>query len=1178
MVHSGSCRAVLCAVFCTLTLSASVARAQMFSAIAVKSQPGDGLSNGSDTTFVGTTSIGYAGDFEVVGVAGGEWAVAFGASTGLPIQVGVYENASSGTGNSRSLALPYLAVRSPEHCGGLGDVKVFGRFQVYELATDGLGHITRFAADFEAHCPNTAAAIVGAVRYQSTRTSLDPFDGGAAPVYSMHLESSTRGFVTAPGLDCGAGRTDCDETYTPDATITMHASASPGYVFVGWAGDCKGQANIDVRIVRRRYCAPIFSAVQGSGGSNPPEYADATIVLDGVVPTGEGTSGTHIRQVYLTQPIGSLVRSMVAPYLGSRSPSSVQIDGEGPGLSSTSLRFTAPAGSNLTPGTYDTSAAGNSATIHVYPMSEACDLGARFVVHEYSFDTGSSTVAAFSADFEMHCPDGLLRGAVRYHAQRTSLVPLDGADPLYTLKALASVGGYVTAPGIDCGVGGRTDCDETYASPATVTLQAVAASGYDFLGWADQCTGLDTTVQVTVDRIVRCAPVFAPLTAGAAADAYNGNAALLFQDLSGSPPRQVWFTLKGFSGDELFASFSVPQLQMTFSGARRPLAPGTFEQEYLLRSFVELPQLGLGLCRSNVSRFRIYEYDRDATGLIVRFAADFEVLCESGAHVVGAVRWRSTRGQLLPFDGAYPLYKLTIEPAVNGTVVGAGIDCGPGRTACVATATTPFMATLQAVPQPGYRFVGWTGECVGAAVTTVNVPWLRHCSAVFNAAIPGMGVEDSRRRARALVIDSQPGDVPGNGRRNIVGDSDAFMPNITATMVSRAAALITVPQPDYLTWWIYLKSPDGRDLVPGTYENAIDAFLSSSTRPGLHVASTYGVCPSMEAVGRFVLYEIAFAAPGSSTVTSLAADFEQRCSGTAPLLRGSIRFNSSRPILTPFAPSLPVAQPLRPDVNHDGWPDLIWRHPASGYNAIWLMSGPNVNTTTLLAPAAAEWLPDPDWEIRAIGDLNGDTNADLIWQNRATGQLAVWFMSGTARIGTNFIYTATGDSNVEPDLDWKIVAAGDMDRDGQVDLLWRHRTSGALRVWHMNGIQQWDSVPFATVTDTAWEIGGVADVNRDGFLDLVWRHAGTGMLAVWYMSDTVMQETRWLSPDTFADPAWRLVGVADMNIDGRPDLVWQNYTTGELGVWFMDGPARIGGQYLNPSRVSDPAWRIVGVR
>jgi hypothetical protein len=109
-----------------------------------------------------------------------------------------------------------------------------------------------------------------------------------------------------------------------------------------------------------------------------------------------------------------------------------------------------------------------------------------------------------------------------------------------------------------------------------------------------------------------------------------------------------------------------------------------------------------------------------------------------------------------------------------------------------------------------------------------------------------------------------------------------------------------------------------------------------------------------------------------------------------------------------------------------------------------------------------------------------------------------------------------------------------------------------------------------------WEIAGLADMNGDGMLDLVWRHYGHGGIATWFMYDALVQATVRLSD--LADTTWRIAGVADMNGDGKSDLVWQNTSSGGIAVWLMDGISTIGGRYLNPARVSDPNWRIVGVR
>jgi hypothetical protein len=43
--------------------------------------------------------------------------------------------------------------------------------------------------------------------------------------------------------------------------------------------------------------------------------------------------------------------------------------------------------------------------------------------------------------------------------------------------------------------------------------------------------------------------------------------------------------------------------------------------------------------------------------------------------------------------------------------------------------------------------------------------------------------------------------------------------------------------------------------------------------------------------------------------------------------------------------------------------------------------------------------------------------------------------------------------------------------------------------------------------------------------------------------------------------------------DGRPDILWRNYLTGENGIWYMNGALQIGAEYV--PTITDLAWKIV---
>jgi len=58
---------------------------------------------------------------------------------------------------------------------------------------------------------------------------------------------------------------------------------------------------------------------------------------------------------------------------------------------------------------------------------------------------------------------------------------------------------------------------------------------------------------------------------------------------------------------------------------------------------------------------------------------------------------------------------------------------------------------------------------------------------------------------------------------------------------------------------------------------------------------------------------------------------------------------------------------------------------------------------------------------------------------------------------------------------------------------------------------------------------------------------------------------------------WRIVSVADFNLDGHPDVVWQDPVSGNSQVWFLNGPQ--GTDLVGASALSGPnPWRIVGPR
>jgi hypothetical protein len=205
------------------------------------------------------------------------------------------------------------------------------------------------------------------------------------------------------------------------------------------------------------------------------------------------------------------------------------------------------------------------------------------------------------------------------------------------------------------------------------------------------------------------------------------------------------------------------------------------------------------------------------------------------------------------------------------------------------------------------------------------------------------------------------------------------------------------------------------------------------------------------------------------------------------------------------------------DLNGDGYPDILWRHDTEGWLAAWLLQNQQVIATQYLS---IDRMLDPKWRIAALGDTDGDGRDDIIWQHD-DGWLAVWEMRGTTVSRTVFL-----DTPRVSDTRWKIVAATDLNGDHKADLIWREQTEGWVAAWYLNGtaVTFTDYLSQRKVADLDWVLVAAGDVDGSGVPGLVWQHRVNRNICIWLMRGTSIVTTYLTNPDTVLDPAWRIVG------------------------------------------------------
>jgi subtilase family serine protease len=258
--------------------------------------------------------------------------------------------------------------------------------------------------------------------------------------------------------------------------------------------------------------------------------------------------------------------------------------------------------------------------------------------------------------------------------------------------------------------------------------------------------------------------------------------------------------------------------------------------------------------------------------------------------------------------------------------------------------------------------------------------------------------------------------------------------------------------------------------------------------------------------------------------------------------------------------------------------DLLWRNAGTGQTQLWQMQG-----TTRTATHILDWMP-ANWTLEATADFNGDGRPDLLWRDVTTGANQIWTMGGAnnaTRLATHTLATQA--------LGWTLEGIADWSGDGRPDLLWRNGATGANQLWTMGGtgnLSRMGTVNLASAP-TNWAIGGVYDFNGDGTPDIAWRDTTGSSNLIWLMGGANGATRTSEVPLESMPTAWRLEGIADVNRDGRGDLLWHNPTTGANTVWQLgstfgsstftvasrtDLPSVTGSQRLVPlTRYGEPA-------
>jgi hypothetical protein len=261
------------------------------------------------------------------------------------------------------------------------------------------------------------------------------------------------------------------------------------------------------------------------------------------------------------------------------------------------------------------------------------------------------------------------------------------------------------------------------------------------------------------------------------------------------------------------------------------------------------------------------------------------------------------------------------------------------------------------------------------------------------------------------------------------------------------------------------------------------------------------------------------------------------------------------------------------DVNGDGKDDLVGF--SRGYGNSWLVyksNGASFDVTPV------KWSSRLGWTDFVVADFNGDGRDDIAARTNsvAASATAWWVSTATASgtFGTSQRWDGWGAG------DWKDVQAADYNGDGKADLVGRDPVTGQWRlaqstgtVFQSRSLGRWPSDATA-----AWLNVLVADLDGDGKDDIVGRKADGTWSWIHQVGSTdthVNSIGNWPTGDNY-----RSVFAADLDHDGKVEIFGRRGTSGEWRIDQLDGTGQLkslDGSAQHPNWNESVDWLFAGL-
>jgi peroxiredoxin len=258
-------------------------------------------------------------------------------------------------------------------------------------------------------------------------------------------------------------------------------------------------------------------------------------------------------------------------------------------------------------------------------------------------------------------------------------------------------------------------------------------------------------------------------------------------------------------------------------------------------------------------------------------------------------------------------------------------------------------------------------------------------------------------------------------------------------------------------------------------------------------------------------------------------------SGHVQVLLGDGRGGFSAPQGSPISVGSSARKVAVGDANHDGHPDIFVAQHES-YEIVELLGDGRggfkpAPASPFVAASGPHVHPRAHTHAITTGDINGDGNLDILTTNANDNSVSV--LLGDGKGG----FVPSGASPIKAGRHpYDTVLLNDVNNDGKADLITPNLTGAAVMVMLGDGnagFKPEPGAPFALGPRPGYVV--VADFNDDGKTDLVATHDDDPLVAVLLGDGMGGFNPAPGSPLRPPNPVWG-VAVADLNGDGKKDL------------------------------------------